>query len=662
MARTPDLDKNVQQTNQELSDLQKPKKVGQKIGMGVIHDDLTKLNKTLEGKTPRAGRNPLPFSLGGEALGSPKTKEQEAFMEKLMAAAKEQHPDILEAEPVAPAETPRAGRPQREMKTVEQEPESETDEQRTARLKKIGNVIAEKTRLERGMSQNETQTGLNKTVFDKFVEQTKQREDLLKDATQEQHEIFKQLEETITKLREANSEDSEQLRKELAGLSGKLGETEDTGAKRKLQYQIDTARENARPSNLGNVVNAALGKENVLKAGYVREGNNIRNVETGKFASSKEAAHGRVASAGIKMGQFIGNKVEQFVENQRSDRFQGFLDRNVRPNQGERKSELSEILKALKDLKPAKQTRPQREVGNKSPTWSKALGNSTMAMSTLPEHHFAAAAATPEITIDNIDTLNVNAKNVNVKGGNGEEDSGDTNLFSRNGNKAAPAGGKAQPTAKGRKMPARDPKTGRFMKAKPKAKIGGKMLGIGGKALGALGVGLAGYSAYQENKDRGTGAATAIAGGTMAGALGGAAAGAAIGSVVPVAGTIVGGLIGGALGAWGAQSAGEAIADRVQAPETEQTSGTIPANAIGEKVKAQDAKIAAVPTQQGSTIAAASMANKAANKASNAPVIINNQSSAPAAAPAPSVMLPPASVRSSESAFDVYRNRRAAFV
>lgn len=640
-----------------LDDLQKPRKVGQKIGLGVVHDDLTrldkdvqKLQKTLEGNEPTQGRGPLPvFSMGGQKL-DPKNKDESAVMELI----RKQHPELFEGqpEPEAPAKAAKE-RPQHEIKTVEQESFDETDADRTERLRKIGSTIEEKTIAEKGGSRNESLNTINKNVFDKFVEQTKERENLLKDASEEQHKIFQELEDTLTKLREAGTKESEELRKQLAELSGKLGETEDTGAKRKIQYQLDTARGNARPENLGNVAMAALGKENVLKKGYVREGDNIRNVETGKFASAKEAAHGKLASAGIMMGKFATGKIEKFVENQRSDRFQGFMDRNVYPKQGERKSELAAILEALKDLKPRDKNKPAASP-SKGSAWAKSVSN--MALATKVEADAApVAAGQPNVSIGNIDNLTVNAKNVTVKGGKGEEEDSGFNLMDPSswfGDKGKTSGkstgGKGKAGVKGkaanRKMPARDPKTGRFVKNSTKASkaaTASKVSKYGGRALAGVGGVLAGYSAYEENKDkRGKGTAAAIGVGTAGGAIAGAEAGAALGTMIfPGVGTVVGGVLGGALGAWGAQSAGEAVADATATP-----------------------KVAAVPTTQGATIQRATAMNAEVKKDSKPVIIHAPQQAAATSQQSHSVMLPSPNVRTSESAFETYRNRGANFV
>jgi len=149
-------------------------------------------------------------------------------------------------------------------------------------------------------------------------------------------------------------------------------------------------------------------------------------------------------------------------------------------------------------------------------------------------------------------------------------------------------GGKGKGAKSG---PARDPKTGRFMKAGTAAKgIGGVVKGAGVLGVLASGAMLASdlsdikekektgkISKEDAKKERG-GAVGGAAGGA-GGALAGAAAGAAIGSVVPVVGTVIGGLIGGAIGGWlgrkGGQVVGEAISDTKPPPKSANENFTV---------------------------------------------------------------------------------------
>ena len=74
----------------------------------------------------------------------------------------------------------------------------------------------------------------NAQIFDDFVTQTRKREELLKDATEEQKTIFKELEEAIKNLRSGNREDSIKLKASIDGLTRKLAGTAPTAARSKM--------------------------------------------------------------------------------------------------------------------------------------------------------------------------------------------------------------------------------------------------------------------------------------------------------------------------------------------------------------------------------------------------------------------------------------------
>lgn len=558
---------------EELHDLQKPRKVGQKIGLGVIHKDLETLNKTITGSTPKAGRLELPsnFSMGGQKL-DPKNKDEAALLAKVLA----QNPELA-------AEFA----PQAEPETVSPNQNPGTD--RTDRLTRIGAAIGQRKQV-----QGRAESASNTNVFNRFVEQTKNRENLLADATEEQNRIFNQLEDTLIDLRDANKDDSEKLRKTLAELSGQLEATPNTGSKTAIGQQINLAREGSRGPNIGTALQALAG--------------------------------GKIGTAGKMLGQFASGKFNQWIENNRSPKMMGFIDRNFRTG-SDRESELTGLIKALRSGQ-----------SSASPAWRKVLGSSTMSTAALANRGVAAEAGQPSISIENIDTLNVKAKNVNVEGG---ESSGMFDLPNpaspvRNSkSSAAPT----KSTGKGGAR-ARDAK-GRFSKVTPKGTFGGKALKFGGRALGTLGLGWTAYSAFDENRQRGTGTAAAIAGGTAAGALGGAAAGASIGAFGGPLGALAGGLIGGALGAWGGQETSEGIADLLQ-PSPD---------------------IIPVPKNQGGLIMKDSNTNASLKSGSAAPIVVvppaqpvnianNNQS----------ILLPKGNIRPTEHAFDRYVNRSTSYI
>jgi hypothetical protein len=75
-------------------------------------------------------------------------------------------------------------------------------------------------------------------IFEEFIKQTQKREDLLKDATEEQKDIFKELERTIDKLREAGAAETLALKKAIDDLTKKLAGTKDTEAKKNIQKVV----------------------------------------------------------------------------------------------------------------------------------------------------------------------------------------------------------------------------------------------------------------------------------------------------------------------------------------------------------------------------------------------------------------------------------------
>ena len=482
------------QKQQELADLQSPRRRSNKIGLGILHNDLQKLNTTLD-TLPKANRADLPqvvISMGGQKLDPRNPKELE-----IIKRLQETNPGILQE---VSAET----------KPAPEEPEvktAETDAERIERLTRIGNVMQE--RLSLG-SANKTMPEIGKTVFDNFIEQTKNREELLADATREQSDLFKKLEETIISLRDANSAENKELRKTLDDLSGQLEASPETKAKSQLTQVVKQAKESAKPS----------------------------------------------------FGARVLGRAESWIESKRSPGFEEMF----KPAQAERKRELAGILEVLTGQNTQKETKtkPAATASSKVPGWAKILSPTALAPKVAAASPMVPNIQMPDtISIESIGTLNVKAQTVNVTSDElmpGADLIPDIDKGTVKGEKKAPKG-----TVKGSAKPQYRDARGRFAKAPtPKASI---MSRFGGKALGAAGAGLSGYMAYDENLYRGTGTAAGIGAATGGGALAGAAAGAALGTMVaPGVGTIVGGLIGGGLGAFGAQSASEAIADKVAAP------------------------------------------------------------------------------------------------
>ena len=551
-----------------------------------------------QNNNPKAGRSALPtYSLGKQKLDPNNPKDAKLI-------------EIINAQNNIPAA---------KVSKSKKSADTESDDARTARLQRIGDIIQEKISAERGGTLNTSQTATNSKVFETFIAQTKQREDLLKTASDEQKEIFASLEETLISLREADKAESDKLRQTLGELSGQLKQTADSPAKEKIGQVLNTAQEQAQP---------------ITKMGI--------------FNTLQE---GKVAASAKMLGTFLINKLENHIENKYGEKITG---QRAATSDGVRSSELGAILKALQGQKPSKlsagSTRSSTERQIKNP----GMPGATASVS-------AASSGLGNITTD---VLNVSAGTVNITGGKkqniveDEEEPGilDTLLdFAGFGKDKATAattktakksGAKSAKPVKGKAtVRARDAR-GRFTSAPAKgASKLGTLAKFGGRALGAAGLGLGGYFAYQDNKDRGTGAASAIAGTTMGGALGGAAAGAALGTMImPGVGTIAGGLIGGALGAFGGQAAGEAGAD-----------------ALGYTAPAM---IQGVPKTQGQTIAVQTATNKELTKTDNKPIVI------PVPAPAapavqsggPTMMLPRGNMRPTESAYDKYVNRGTNFV
>jgi hypothetical protein len=219
-------------------------------------------------------------------------------------------------------------------KKSKEEKNKVTDEERTAILKKIGEVIGEKTALERGGARNETLTARNQATFEKFVQTTQEREKLLADADDKQREIFQELEDTLLKLREAGSEDSEKLRKELDKLSGELKATKKTAAQSNIGSRLENAQRMASGGDrgaqgtFGDALAALLGKKEVLKPGYsfdaTLRGSQYRGPQG--VVRPEEARAGRARGAASILGNLAAGGYERYLESRRSTRVQSFFN------------------------------------------------------------------------------------------------------------------------------------------------------------------------------------------------------------------------------------------------------------------------------------------------------------------------------------------------
>jgi hypothetical protein len=219
-------------------------------------------------------------------------------------------------------------------KKSKEEKNKVTDEDRTAILKKIGEVIGEKTALERGGARNETLTARNQATFEKFVQTTQEREKLLADADDKQREIFQELEDTLLKLREAGSEDSEKLRKELDKLSGELKATKKTAAQSNIGSRLENAQRMASGGDrgaqgtFGDALAALMGKKEVLKSGYsfdaTLRGSQYRGPQG--VVRPEEARAGRARGAASILGNLALGSYERYLESKRSTRVQSFFN------------------------------------------------------------------------------------------------------------------------------------------------------------------------------------------------------------------------------------------------------------------------------------------------------------------------------------------------
>jgi HPt (histidine-containing phosphotransfer) domain-containing protein len=86
-------------------------------------------------------------------------------------------------------------------------------------------------------------------IFEEFVTQTRKREELLKDATDEQKAIFDELEGTLKQLQTANHADSVGLRRSIDALNRRLAGTPNTAAKSRMVSLIPAAPASASTKN-----------------------------------------------------------------------------------------------------------------------------------------------------------------------------------------------------------------------------------------------------------------------------------------------------------------------------------------------------------------------------------------------------------------------------
>lgn len=208
------------------------------------------------------------------------------------------------------------------------------DSERKDRLVKLSSVIGQKTAIQKGGSRNEALTERNKSAFDKFITETEKRDSLLAEASKDQQELFKRLEDTLVKLREAGSDDSERLVAELGKIRGELDETAASPAKEKIKdiarnaEMRATTGERGNQGTLGDAWAALRGKKTVLKEGFgydTTAKGGVRNTRTGEAGNFQEAKMGRLRGAASILGNVLLEKNERNIEGTRSEGIQKFL-------------------------------------------------------------------------------------------------------------------------------------------------------------------------------------------------------------------------------------------------------------------------------------------------------------------------------------------------
>ena len=128
-------------------------------------------------------------------------------------------------------------------------------------------------------------------IFEEFIRQTERREELLKDATEEQIAIFKELESTILKLRTASHDDSKALRKTIDDLGRKLGQTKPTAARGAIAAALPAPytppnyakplEEAAGPMFTGSGLDKGVDAENAEAAGSSGVGGILESLGSG---------------------------------------------------------------------------------------------------------------------------------------------------------------------------------------------------------------------------------------------------------------------------------------------------------------------------------------------------------------------------------------------
>ena len=593
-------------------------------------------------------------------------------------------------------------------------------EERASKLSNIGATLGEKAELYQKGAGKEVTMAKNTETFERFVAETKKKDELLKDATDDQIKLFERLEDTLIKLRDSDAKDSAELRKELAKISGELETTGDTAAKSKIGGVLENTRNRARTGargdagTLGDTWSALTGKQKVLKEGYEfdpRMGENaVRRTKdnelgkAGRLAQKGEVVSmGRIAGAAKIAGNFFRGKVEDYNAKNASNLGSDFLDRTFGGNRLEE---------------------DRARLGARAEALTQSRGGQTTATPMPARAGRGQPMAIPAATTKSSGAMNITATVVNLRGplklpasggpgwsaGNAgagagkdwppkatvtattpapmaaaakpeEESSGfslpDLNIMGRGKGILSRAGSGIMSAGRGILS------TGKNLLGK----IPGGMLKGGIASLAGAGLSYGGDKLKEAGYEK-TGAAADVAG--QAAQWGGT--GAMIGSVVPGIGTAigagVGAVAGGAYGLyknWGSLFGGKksenSSAAAVPTSPMVSASNTAPAPVVmpaannaqqitampnqTNNVRAKESVVAEKDAKQQylQKVGTLSNSNAAAKESSNKPVVIQQPApaQAPAPAPAPQTFMPRGGVRSNESAMERYSNRNSHF-
>jgi hypothetical protein len=274
--------------------------------------------------------------------------------------------------------------------------EVEDESSRTERLQRMAGLIQEKVGIEQGIS---PQTKTNSSVFEKFIQQTQQRDKLLQDATDEQIKIFDQIEKTLIDLAKSSATEGRELRRTLDRIAGELGETDQTPARGRIADLLNTARTGARPATFGRAFSALFGGESQLKSGYTQSGGRYFD-RSNNEVTRDQAQRSYIGTAAGLFGGALANASQASIDRtmQKADAnpswFDRFLGRIGNRNSEARNSKLGVLQGAIDKLRE----------GAKNPAFK--------GMAAGTPNSTAPAGGAPDLTNSH---LNVNAKDLQAK-------------------------------------------------------------------------------------------------------------------------------------------------------------------------------------------------------------------------------------------------------